>query len=86
MKVIVKTKLKNPPSELIYCWGEGTYPVYPVKKDGTVVGLTPDHPRFAILKGEWKLEVVEEAGKQRLPLAGGQKSPRAGDTDAKEVK
>jgi len=61
-KTVVKTTLPNPPSELWYCWGE-PYQVFPVRKDGTVEGLTPDHPRWHTLVTEWKLiveEVVED--------------------------
>jgi hypothetical protein len=64
-KIIVKTMLPNPPSELWYCWGE-PYQKFTVTKDGTVEGLTPDHPRYHILKTEWKLveEAVEEKPKK----------------------
>ena len=56
--VVVKTTLPNPPPELWYCWSE-PYQMFPVRKDGTVEGLAPTHPRWHILVSEWKL-VVEE--------------------------
>ena len=55
-KVIIRTRLPNPPEELVYCWRE-PYERFPVGKDGVVEGLSVDHPRFVILKQEWKLEV-----------------------------
>ena len=57
-KVIIKTHLENPPDVLTYCWRE-PYETFPVKKDGTVEGLSIDHPRFIVLQNEWKLEVIE---------------------------
>jgi len=57
-KVIIKTNLENPPPELMYCWRE-PYEVFPVKDNGTVEGLSMDHPRWLVLKNEWKLEVIE---------------------------
>ena len=54
--MIIKTNLENPPPELMYCWRE-PYEVFPVKDNGTVEGLSMDHPRFVILEYEWKLVV-----------------------------
>ena len=58
--VIIKTNLKNPPGELVYCWRE-PYERFAVGKDRVVEGLSIDHPRFIQLRYEWKLEVVEVA-------------------------
>jgi hypothetical protein len=64
-KIIVKTQLPNPPPELWHCWGD-PYQKFVVAGDGTVEGLTPDHPRYHVLKTQWKLveEVVEEKPKK----------------------
>ena len=62
-KVIIKTLLDHPPDVLEYWWapkGEPEPQRFPVK-NGVITGLTQDHPRWVILRREWKL-VVEEVG------------------------
>ncbi len=65
--VIIKTKLEHPPPELVYCWRE-PYERFPVREDGTVEGLSIDHPRFVILQYEWKLEVTEVVEEKPQPV------------------
>ncbi len=65
-KYVIKTHMKKPPSVLEYWWappGEPEPVRFPVSADGILEGLTIDYPRFRQLEIEWKLEVIEVAGK-----------------------
>lgn len=84
-KIVIKTKLKNPPTELMYCWRE-PYEVFPVRKDGTVEGLSIDHPRFLVLQNEWKLEVIEEdVGSDKKDKKDKKDKPDVGKPDVGKV-
>jgi len=67
-EVVIKTRLKNPPEELVYCWAD-PYERFRVKEDGTVEGLSMEHPHFVVLEREWKLEIagVGDSKGNRLP-------------------
>ena len=81
-KVVIKTHLKGAlGKELVYC-GQEPYGKFPVSEDGTVNGLSMDHPRFALLQFEWKLEVIEvdtgESKKDAPESSGSKPGAKAG--------
>ena len=82
--VIVKTQLAHKPKVLVFC-GREPYEVFPVREDGTVEGLTVDHPRFTVLKGEWKLVVEEVVVKPQDKPAAAPKKVEPAKTEAPKV-